>query len=408
MAIAFAALRVVWRAWYSVLSTQYSVLRSTALLAKTLAAFFVLAAALTHAQDEPQPRLMDQVPFDILTLDKANDSKVYKVYPVRLPGRRVPEKPKPNEKVRVKLIEDEQEYDVQWSHIAKLELYEQMVAAEVQKFASEGKLDDAYDELAFLLTYYPNTPGLAEVRQNYLYLSSAAAFRQQKYDEALAILEELIAHNPNYRAGESSPTVRERLADIADRLIGEYMQKEDYRSARALLARLAKQYKTENDPFAKKWRGQLEQMAARQRDEAKADLAAGRFIEAHDACSLMLAIWPELPGASDLAADIARRHPLIRVGVEHPALAFDVTSLDDVAARRAGRLRERLLVEHTALGPEGGKYESPLGLLSRSDDRLSLLFRLQSSAEISAYDLAQRLLARATEGTPEYDVSWSR
>ena len=160
----------------------------------------------------------------------------------------------------MKLLEEEQEYDVAWANIAKLELYEQMVASEIQKFAAEGKLDDAYDELAFLLTYYPNTPGLPEVRQHYLYLSSAAAFRQQKYDEALAILEELIAQNANYRAGENSPTVRERLGDIADRLIGEYVQKEDYRSARGLLARLAKQYKTENEPFSKKWRDQLEQM----------------------------------------------------------------------------------------------------------------------------------------------------
>src|SRR5262249_30285436 len=156
---------------------------------------------------------------------------------------------------------------------------------------------------------------LPEVRQNYLYISSGAAFRQQKYDEALAILEELIAQNPNYRAGESSATVRERLGDIADRLISEYVQKEDYRSVRALLARLAKQYKTENEPFAKKWRGQLEQMAARHRDEAKAHLAADRFIEAHDACSLMQAIWPDLTGATDLASEVARRHPLIRVGV---------------------------------------------------------------------------------------------
>ncbi len=351
---------------------------------------------------------MDQVPFDLLTLDKANDNKVFKVFPVRLPGRRVPEKPRPSEKIRVKLVEDDQEYDVAWMNIAKLDLYEQMVAAEVQKFASEGKLDDAYDELAFLLTYYPNTPGLAEVRQNYLYLSSAAAFRQQKYDEALAIIEELIAHNPNYRANENSPTVRERLLVLADRLVAEYMQKEDFRSARALLARLAKQYKTDNEEFAKKWRSQLEQMAARQRDEAKNHLAAGQFIEAHDACARMQAIWPDLPGAAELAADIARRHPLIRVGVDHPALEFDVMSLHNVAARRAGRLRERLLIERTALGPEGGKYECPIASLSRSDDRRSLIFRLNMTDEVSSYDLAQRLLARATEGTPEYDVSWAR
>src|SRR5262245_23895034 len=382
--------------------------RAPSVFSVLLISSVILQPSSLCAQDEPQPRLMDQVPFDILTLDKANDNKVYKVYPLRLPGRRVPDKPRATDKLRVKLIEDEQEYDVAWANIAKLELYEQMVAAEVQKFAAEGKLDDAYDELAFLLTYYPNTPGLPEVRQNYLYLSSGAAFRQQKYDEALAILEELLAQNPNYRAGESSATVRERLGAIAERLISEYMQKEDYRSARTLLARLAKQYKTENEPFAKEWRGRLEQMAARHRDEAKAHLAADRFVEAHDACSLMQVIWPDLAGATELASEVARRHPLIRVGVDHPATAFDVNSLHDVAARRAGRLRERLLIERNALGPEGGKYESPLASLSRGDDGLSLTFRLPVTSDATSYDLAQRLLARATEGTPEYDSSWAR
>src|SRR5262245_8365762 len=100
------------------------------------------------AQDTPA-RLMDQLPFDVLTLDKLNDNKVYKIYPVRLPNRRVPEKPRPTEKIRVRLIEDEQEYDIAWVNIAKLELYEQMVVAEVRKLATEGKLDDAYDELEF-------------------------------------------------------------------------------------------------------------------------------------------------------------------------------------------------------------------------------------------------------------------
>jgi tetratricopeptide (TPR) repeat protein len=161
---------------------------------------------------------MDQAPFDVVTLDKANDGKVYKVYPLRLPGRRVPEKPRPSEKLRVKLLENEQEYDIAWSNIVKLELYEQLVLAETNKLAAEGKLDDAYEQLNFLFAYYPQTPGLAEARQSYLYISSAAAFRQQKLDEALALLEELHAQNPNYKASESSPTVLQRLGDVADRL----------------------------------------------------------------------------------------------------------------------------------------------------------------------------------------------
>jgi hypothetical protein len=404
-------------AGYIPLSTRYLVL-STQRLAlyppcryygAITGILFLVLAGVAGGQEDAAPRLMDQTPFDVLTLDKANDSKVYKIYPVRIPGRRVPEKPKASDKIRVKLVENDEEYDVAWLNIVKLELYEQMVLAEVQKFAAEGKFDDAYDELAFLLHFYPSTPGLAEARQNYLYLSSAAAFRQQKYDEALAIIEELIAQNPNYRASDNSAKTVERLGDIADRLIAEDVNKEEYRAARALLTRLAKQYKADGEPFVTKWRGQLAEMAARYRDQAKSNLEAGRFVEAHDACSLMQAIWPAAPGAEELSAEIARRHPLVRVGVEHPALAFDSLSLHDVAARRAGRLTQRLLVEPVALGAEGGRYESPLAALARSDDGLSLTFRLNAAAASSAaYDLGQRLLSRASPGNPEYDEAWKR
>src|SRR5262245_50261996 len=232
-------------------------------------------------------------------------------------------------------MDDEQEYEVAWSNIAKVDLYEQMVLAEAGKLAAEGRLDDSYDELAFLLSFYPQTPGLAEGRQNFLYASSAAAFRQQKYDEALAVLEELHAQNPSFRAGENSPTVLQRIGDVADRLIGDAVQKQDYSMARLLLTRLNRQYRADGEAFVRKWRQQLEEMAVRHRDEAKAHLEGGRYVEAHDQTSLMQAIWPEVVGGQELAADVARRHPLVRVGVEHPAKTFDRLSLADFAARRA-------------------------------------------------------------------------
>src|SRR5262245_14387100 len=116
-----------------------------------VSAVFVASALLTGAvsgQDAATARLMDQPPFDVLTLDKANDSKVYKVHPVRLPNRRVPEKPRPTESIRVKMMENDEEYDVAWANIAKLDLYEQLVLAEVNKLAAQGNLEDAYDEQA--------------------------------------------------------------------------------------------------------------------------------------------------------------------------------------------------------------------------------------------------------------------
>jgi hypothetical protein len=398
-------------------------------IAVRVAALLFLAAVIPFAagQDAAPTRLMDQTPFDVVTLDKANDRKVYKVYPLKLPGRRVPERPRPADKLRVRLFETEQEYDIAWANIAKLELYEQLVLAETYKLAAEGRLDDAYEQLNFLFTYYPQTPGLAEARHSYLYVSSAAAFRQQKFEEALSLLEDLHAQNASFRASENSPTVLQRLGDVADRLIGMHVESKDYASARALLSRLSRQYRAEGEPFAKKWRQQLEQLAASRRDEARAHVAAGRYAEAYDASAAMLAIWPDIAGGAELVAEVARRYSLVRVGVDHPALfatqapgARALTpspaageglsrSLHNVAARRAGRLVERLLVECTALGAEGGKYESPIGQITRSDDSLSLLFRLTpTSSGTAAYDLAQRLLGRATEGSFEYDSAWQQ
>jgi tetratricopeptide (TPR) repeat protein len=301
------------------------------------------------------------------------------------------------------------DYEVAWQNIDKLEFYEQMVLAEARRLTAAGQFDEAYDYFAHLLNLFPETPGLAEARQSYLYLSAGAAFRQQKHDEALAVLEELLALNPNYRAGENSPTLLQVLGNIADRILSRYIEQQDYRSARVLLARLAQQYKAENEPFVQRARQQLSDLAARRLEAAKGHLAAGRFIEAHDEVNAMKLIWPDLPGAAQIAAEIARRHPLVSVGVEHPALAFDSLSLHDVAARRAGRLAERMLVELTGLGPEGGKYVSPYGTISRSDDGLALIFRLPpSSGGTAALDLAQRLLSRAQPDSPEYQATWAR
>jgi hypothetical protein len=367
-----------------------------------------LIVGVTLLAQAPKPsRLIDQAPYDLLTLDKANDSKVVKVYPIDLPGRQVPQRPRGSDKLRVKLLEDSQEYEVAWANIAKLQLFEQMVLAEANQLTTDGKFDEAYDFFAYLLKFYPNTPSLAEARQNYLYLSAGAAFRQQKHEEALAILEELLAQNPNYRAAAGGQPLLTVLGNIADSLLAGMVERKDFGSARALLARLARQYRADNEPFVQRWRQQLADLATRHRDEARQHLQAGRHVQAQDACRMMRQIWPTLAGADELVAEIARLHPMVTVGVDHPALAFDTLSLHDVAARRAGRLTQRLLVELVGLGSEGGQYECPLGTLSHRDDGLALQLRLTASpGGLTANELAGRLLFRADPASPEYQSAW--
>jgi tetratricopeptide (TPR) repeat protein len=380
----------------------------------SLAAAFALAAALlppAGVSAQEAKRLFEQEPYDIITLTPANDNKVIRVFPVALPDRKIPEKPKPSDRLRVKLVEDNSEYDVAWNDIAKIELFEQMVLAEANRITAEGKFDEAYDYFGFLLSYYPNSPGVAEGRQSYLYLAAGSAFRQKKYDEALAVLEELLTLNPNYRAGGNSPTLLQILGNIADPLLTRYIEKEDFRSARTLLARLIGQYSAANEPFAQRWRQRFTDMATVHQDEAKAHIAAGRFVQAHDAAVKMVQVWPELPGAKELFAEVARQYPLVLVGVEHPALGLNPRSLHDPAARRAGRLVERLLVEYSSPGPEGGQYESPLAAIVHSDDGLSLTFRLpanRAEGQPGAYDLAGRLLALARPNSQDFQPAWAR
>src|SRR5688572_8838265 len=172
-----------------------------------LAIAAILFLAIATGQESRPKRLIDQQPYDVITLDKANDNKVIKVEPLDLPERKAPDRPKAGDKVRIKLLDGGEQYDVAWLSVEKLEFYEQLVLAEAVKFTAEGRLDDAYDELEFLYSFYPATPELDEARQNFLYVSSGAAFRQGKHEEALAILEELLEKNPNYRAGPSAPTL---------------------------------------------------------------------------------------------------------------------------------------------------------------------------------------------------------
>ena len=66
-----------------------------------LAIALALWLATVAAQEPRGKRLIDEQPYDVLTLDKANDNKIIKVEPLDLPERKAPERPKAGDKVQV-------------------------------------------------------------------------------------------------------------------------------------------------------------------------------------------------------------------------------------------------------------------------------------------------------------------
>lgn len=366
-------------------------------------------ASSLFAQQTP---LYEAEPFDVIKLDDANMGAELKVRPIPFPNRRLPLKPKQSEKVRVKLLDDARDFDIAWGSIKRIDLFENMVLQEAQKLAAEKKIDEAFPYFVFLLDHYPKTEGLQEARQLYLWQAAGMAFGKQNYAEALGILEELRKLNPEFRASAAAPTLMTVLGSTADNLIAGYVAKNDYRSARMLLERLVQAYNAGSEPFATKWVKQLSDMAGEERDKAKALLEEGKYIEAYDATARMKNIWSGVPGGEELVKEMSVRYPLVVVGVSQPAKSFDARSLVDPAARRAGRLLQRQLMEFSGMGPEGGKYISPFGTFSRSDDgtNFTLDFKAQGNqaAPLSAFDVSQRFLQLADENQPNYLPAWAR
>ena len=76
------------------------------------------------------------------------------------------------------------------------------------------------------------------------------------------------------------------------------------------------------------------------------------------------------------------------------------------SAALTGRLLQRNLVEYVGQGPEGGRYECPLGKVDLSEDGKQLYFRLQPAPAggalpaLTGYDVSQRLLALAGQQSP--------
>src|SRR5688572_28677708 len=77
-----------------------------------VALLLIAVVARSNGAQNAGERLIDREPFDRMTLDKVNENKVILLKPVPFPERRVPADPRPSEKLRVRLLENDQEYEI--------------------------------------------------------------------------------------------------------------------------------------------------------------------------------------------------------------------------------------------------------------------------------------------------------
>src|SRR5690606_4997044 len=165
---------------------------------------------------------------------------------------------------------------------------------------SLGQFDLAWDHLSYVRQRYPDTPGLDEAIQAFLFANAGSPYQQGKLDRALATLAELYQMNADY------PRAAAGLGAVADRVLKRYIdQEKNYRAARQLLQRLDSAYGTAIRSSLDSSRARLEELATAEKEQAEKHVAEGDFLAAHEAVRRMMRIWPQVAGGAELAARVS-------------------------------------------------------------------------------------------------------
>ncbi len=366
-------------------------------------------ATQVRAQDDSleisDPPLIDQQPFDLITLKPSAGGGSFKVAP--LPFRQVPPRPADTAKLEDLIllkVGEARRYEIYWRDIEKIEIYEQRIYDEAVAKLKSGDFVDAFMNLSYLLKNYPNMSNLEALRKEFLYLSAIKMFKSQEYRQTLSALEELLQTAPDYQAEKVSGA----LSNVANSLINAYYEAGELGNAKQLHKRLKSTY-GDNLPVVKEWDQKLASMAEAKKNEAEQLMSSRKFREARSAAAAMLEIVPDTLAAKQLVQEINRKHPMIRVGVMQRSTELDPSSLVNWPARRAGALTSQSIFQFLKTGSEGGRYGFALGTFRQSDDRQELILSLEPNPKptLEAFGLSQIFLERANTRHPDYDASWA-
>jgi tetratricopeptide (TPR) repeat protein len=345
---------------------------------------FVTAPSRTCEAAE-EPRLVDREPFDRVILDEANRGVVLEVFPLGIENRQIPT-PRPAGKLKLRPLEpltDEEVYEVPWENVENVEFFEQLLFDEANRLTSAGEFDEAFDYYARLMTEYPALPGLDAAANDYLHRNASTLFQAKEYDRALAVLGSLYQRSPQF------PGLSKAVDAVAGPMIEQHVRQQDYAAARGVLSTWQKHFATLESPGAAAWEERFNTAATRKLDEARQLIAEQKYVAARQAIGRALAIWPELPAAHNLMAEVQRNHSFVAVAVLETSPRHPVWRIDCWPALRTSPLVAPTLAQLVGFGSEGGVYRSSFGEIALDDTGLRMNLKLDRLN--SAGDAGDRL-----------------
>ena len=374
-------------------------------LALTVSYLVLCLGGYTPAQDAAEVPLIDRPPFDRITLNQANQNAVIDIQLLDLPERQVPAPLPTTGSIKIRRLSNPTTlYEVSWSDIAKVELYEQLILQEARQLVADGKLDRAFQNLAFLHDNYSDLAGLKAITANYLYRDAVATFTAGSFDEALAVLGAL------YDAEPQRPGLARAIEGVTDRLIERRLAERDYAGARQLLESVSRRFDRLGLGNMESWRKKFSDGADRQLEQARRALEAGDYMAARRALVHATTIKPDSPGVAPLLAELRRRSPQVVVGVHQHAKAVGDQARLKWDQERVSRLVAPRFAEPISVGPEGTQYACRWAAVEADESGLQLRLTFEEAAwqaGISPGSVARQVLRMADPDRPEYRADFA-
>ncbi|GAB4154622.1 MAG: hypothetical protein Tsb009_31270 [Planctomycetaceae bacterium] len=286
--------------------------------------------------------------------------------------------------------------------------HEDLLLRRIGILQDEGDLALSFELLFNLKRRKPNWPTIAQYENRQLLAEGKRHYNEKRAEAALAVLEELHGRNPKF------PGLKELLGDVANRLITDALNTNDYRRARHYIGRL--QRREPQHPIFIKWRDDLSARATKHLNAARTASREKKHDEAAKSVAEAVKIWPATPGLRGAYDAMMRRFQTLRVGVVRFSSAETTNLLSTMADARQEYLSETPLFE--AQGYFGSPsrddaiyYQTKFfDEWEPNDLGRRTVFKLQIDRPyyqpqpvVTASDIAKTLRARIQPQSPDYD-----
>ncbi len=294
------------------------------------------------------------------------------------------------------------EYVLDMTQVERIKYFEDLLLEQGDNFLKRRMFENAWDFYSRVVQLNSKWPGLQKRLQDFLFQEAEYLLSRQQLERALNDLHELARLNPDY------PDLRNVYGRAMDYAMNQAWDRKDYRRLRLLIRTLEESYP--DHEVAQRWSDRLSSQARQLLDESRLARQQNRLREAYWRAYEAVRLWPALEGLREYFEDVARKYPVLFVGVRDVAEDFNPWASPGTSDARVAQLLHTPLLRVADVG-EKTRFEVTIAEWELGELGREIRFRLRDGLRwsdgkpITAIDLARSIGVRIDRRLPSYDAA---